>query len=362
VYDLVYRLECANLTPNIPGAERELLSYLALNRAGARRQTLVADLSRIESRLKRADELEEPTRAFNSQLSRTKRLLNKAAVDYARAVFGKHAEALVTAGTRGGSEFYEEGSEGWPAEAGEEAELAPSSPGSNLLLSDTSLEGRKRRAKPVFDFLVQKAQTLALDETKVWVDVWEIERLFREYNYLSDQGDYTGAIERLDHAYRLVQVTALTHNNGSVDNRMQVLGEVSSTYDWVYQDLNLIQENVVKKWYELNRLLGDYYAHLAGETTSERAEFLDKATEHYSQALATRPDWAEAALALMQVCHTRNDLPTLESAYEIHRRSCEDGQVEADVTRFYQKAMGSAQAEWREAEQRFRESRVKVSG
>ena len=123
------------------------------------------------------------------------------------------------------------------------------------------------------------------------------------------------------------------------------LGARGDEYSW--EDLEGQRENAVDVWYNLNKLLADYYLGLSqvsqNENEGNKAGLtnhgwsVERAREHYAQCHLVRPTWAEAVLALMQLAHGHNDLVTLHTVFNDYKLSCkrEDWRVEKEVQAKY---------------------------
>ena len=191
-----------------------------------------------------------------------------------------------------------------------------------------------------------RTRVFNLNEKVVWVDIWEINRLWKDYKQL-ERRDTRLAVARLEEAYRLAQATATTHNDGLASSRIRLLGARGDEYSW--EDLEGQRENAVDVRYNLNKLLADYYLGLSQESQNETETegskagltnfgwSVERAWEHYAQCHLVRPTWAELVLALMQLAHGHNDLATLRSVFNDYKLSCkrEGWRVEKEVQAKY---------------------------
>ncbi|HEX2912209.1 MAG TPA: LysM peptidoglycan-binding domain-containing protein [Chloroflexia bacterium] len=286
-------LESDNLMPRIQNGDLALLSYLALH-TGAQSSYTVG-----QAILKPTETDKQLLRNLEVRLTRTHKSLRSWVTACLQEIFGDQFEAK------------------------EELGRLVKVENLNFIEDDT------------------KRETLKLNDKLIWVDVWELDRLLTEYKRTATT-DTAERIKWLEEAYWLVQFTADIHNDEVEESRLKLLGVWGDHHAADWEDLAIMRQHVVQRWFDLNMTLGDHYTSLqSGNCNNEQKDiFMARAVEHYSQAALVQPTYPEPIKALIQLYHSKNDLSGLRTVFNDYCTNCkhDDQEPEEDVVELYNKA------------------------
>lgn len=189
-----------------------------------------------------------------------------------------------------------------------------------------------------------RQETLKLNDRLVWTDLWKFERLLAEYKRIPGS-EIINRMRQLEEVYWLVQFTAAEHGDEVEDSRLKLLGIWGDHHAIDWEDLSVMRQHIVQRWFDLNLSLGDYHAQLLNSHSKQPQgeNYLMLALEHYYQASLVQPTYAEPVKALMQLYHSVNDLSELRTVYHTYLANCkrDDQEPEEDVVELYHRMVGA---------------------
>lgn len=191
-----------------------------------------------------------------------------------------------------------------------------------------------------------RRETLKLNDQLVWVDVGELDRLITLYRQSGTTAPARHRVEELEEAYWLVQSTAEGFSDEVAESRLKLLGVWGDHYAADWEDLTIMRQHIIQRWFDLNMALGDYYTNNLNNKEHDEEEhnrLVALAVEHYSQAALVQPTYPEPVKALIGLYHSTNDLPGLRVVFNDYCINCQqdDQEPEEDVVELYHKIVGS---------------------
>jgi hypothetical protein len=140
-----------------------------------------------------------------------------------------------------------------------------------------------------------------------------------------------------------VQSTADNYNDSVADSKLKLLGVWGDHHAADWEDLTVLRQQLVQRWFDLNMALGDYYTNLQAESNPDEQAKITRAMEHYLQAALVQPTYPEPVKALIQLYHAKNDRLGLNTIYTDYCTSCKEDEQEPEeeIIELYNQAIGT---------------------